>query len=586
MTTPLLNRRDPNGNCEALLQGKARESDNHHDLLFLPDEFKGSFASPEASELTEALLGMPRRVGESPGVCMDAAEAWENTFNSFPDAILLLDRSNRIQRLNRAAAELLEVVPEKTLGKFCYEVIHNADSPPEWCPHLKTVASGDPVSVETQDSLTGCWFRVTTVPCLDKTGRLTGTVHMMRDITERKQSEKALRDAHNRLDAIIEFLPDATFVLDTTGKIIAWNKAVEKMTGVRKAEMVQRGNYEHAIPFYGARRPMLADLILKPDQDLEVENYINLQWGGNELCGETYAPGAFGCRGAFLWSTASVLRDSGGKIVGAIESIRDITERKQAEEKRIALEQHLQRARKAESIGRIAGGFAHTFNNLIMAVMGNLELALIDLPQELKARTKIGRAMIASGRAAEINRLMATYVGQTVIEKVALDLCGVTRETLSLLSVTLPNSIRLVVQIPDDGPVVLADEESIKQILTNLVLNAIEAIGDRVGDIVVRVRSCEAGDLPEPKDLPLDRGFKECGYACLSVSDTGCGMDGAALESLFEPFYSTKFTGRGLGLPVVHGLVRTLDGEITVESQTGKGSQFRMFIPLAPRVTE
>ncbi len=176
------------------------------------------------------------------------------------------------------------------------------------------------------------WLLRSGVPILDEAGGLLGYRGADIDITERKRAEDALRETHRRLMEIVDFLPDAALVIDRDGKVIAWNRAIEEMTGVPKAEMIGKGDHEYSIPFYGSRRPILIDLVLQPDGETERKMYHTISRVRETLCGEVFVPNVFGGRGAFIWGNASPLRDSHGQIVGAIETIRDVTERHRVED--------------------------------------------------------------------------------------------------------------------------------------------------------------------------------------------------------------------------------------------------------------
>jgi two-component system, cell cycle sensor histidine kinase and response regulator CckA len=250
------------------------------------------------------------------------------------------------------------------------------------------------------------------------------------------------------------------------------------------------------------------------------------------------------------------------------------------EVERLRSEHQLLQVQKAESLGRMAGAIAHHFNNKLMAVIGNLELALRFLPQESNPRTNVLRAMQASHQAVEISRLMLACVGQTHEKKEPIYLAETIKKTLSPLSTALSRNVHLITGIPLQGPIILADPVHLKQILTNLVLNASEAIGDREGDISVAIYEMSSPQVEELRVFPPEWESKAEGYACLCVSDTGCGLDAEMLEKIFDPFFSTKFIGRGLGLSVVLGLVRAYEGAIAVESRMGRGTTFQVFFPL------
>jgi PAS domain S-box-containing protein len=177
----------------------------------------------------------------------------------------------------------------------------------------------------------GWWLRCTAAPIKDSQGNIVGAIETLEDVTARKKAEDALISVNRQLNDIIEFLPDGTFVLDMNKKVIAWNRAIEEMTGVSKKEMIGQGDYAYTVPFYGARLPSLIDLIDTRDEELE-SKYVHFSRKGDILYGQTYVPCVYGGQGAYVFVTVSPLFDALGNRVGAIASIRDITEQKLAEE--------------------------------------------------------------------------------------------------------------------------------------------------------------------------------------------------------------------------------------------------------------
>ena len=262
----------------------------------------------------------------------------EALLSSAVDAVIMIDGEGKIVRWNPAAERLFGYTAGEVLGRN----VHYLLAPEQYHANYergfrKFQRSGKGPAVG----------KVSELVARDKAGRelivelsLSAfymrqqwyAVGILRDISERKRIERALRDAYQQLDEILEFLPDPTFVIDREGKVIAWNQAMEEMTGVPKEEMLGKGDYEYAIPFYGERRPILIDLALLPDEEFEKRHYDNITRRGDLLSGETYVPQTYGGKGGYLWGQASKLRNADGEVVGAIESVRDITKRKKLEE--------------------------------------------------------------------------------------------------------------------------------------------------------------------------------------------------------------------------------------------------------------
>ena len=602
------------------------------------------------------------------------------------------------------------------------------------------------------------------------------------EIAEFKRVEANLNNSRQQLLDIIDFLPDATFVIDNDNKVIAWNRAIEEMSGIRKEEMVGQGDYAYAVPFYGKRRPHLLNLLDVSDTDL-ASKYQHIQRQDNRLCAEVFVPAVLGGKGACVWVIAAPLYDTDGKRIGAIESIRDIsqrkqledelarrltsltspvtttsdiqfqdlfdleeiqkiqdafakatgvasiitdingqpitqpsnfcrlcseiirgtekglancyhsdailgqvnpdgpisqpclsgglwdggasitvgdrhvanwligqvldescdmdrmmeyareigadetdyrqalndvkrmsveqfkevcnalfliagqlsclawwniqqaryiTERKQAEEEKSRLGEQLLHAQKLESLGVLAGGIAHDFNNILMAIIGNADLALMRLNSESPVVENLHRIEQAAMRAADLAKQMLAYSGKGKFFVENIDINCLLEEMRHMLEVSISRKAVLQLNLAQSVPAIEADISQIRQIIMNLVINASEAIGDKGGVISVTTGSkyCDSSYL---KEVWLHENINQGLYVYIEVSDTGCGMDQETLSKIFDPFFTTKFTGRGLGMAAVFGIVRGHKGVIKAYSEPDKGSTFRILLPVSEK---
>jgi signal transduction histidine kinase len=265
----------------------------------------------------------------------------------------------------------------------------------------------------------------------------------------------------------------------------------------------------------------------------------------------------------------------------AISMAMDITERKRTEVEKQKLEAQNSQLQKSESLGRMAGAIAHHFNNHLMAVMMNLEMATRgQTAGEVPTENLIG-AMHSARKAAEVSSLMLTYLGQKQCILEPLDLSDACHQSLPMLRAAIPKDVVLDVDLPTPGPSIQANASQIQQVLTHLATNAWESSGGGQAVIRLAVKTVAATDISAVNRFPIDWQQQDSAYACLEVADTGSGIPLQDIQKLFEPFFSSKFTGRGLGLPVVLGIVRAHHGVVTVESKPGCGSVFRVFLPLS-----
>ncbi|MFB3764373.1 MAG: SpoIIE family protein phosphatase [Methanotrichaceae archaeon] len=240
-------------------------------------------------------------------------------------AVEYLDPEMRIIWLNDAVQKTVQkkfgLSAEDVKDKYCFKLIQGLDSPCPGCTAIKAIQTRQSQEGELLTPDGKAWVSRSS-PIKDSEGHVKGVVHVAVNITQRKRAEEKLAN-------IIDFLPDATFVMDINSKVIAWNRALEELTGVKAEQMIGKGDYEYALPFYGSRRPMLIDLAMMPDTDV-CGKYSNLQREGNTLITEVYIP-TFGQGGANLWAKATPLYDAAGKLMGAIESVRDMTQLRRAE---------------------------------------------------------------------------------------------------------------------------------------------------------------------------------------------------------------------------------------------------------------
>jgi nitrogen-specific signal transduction histidine kinase len=262
-----------------------------------------------------------------------------------------------------------------------------------------------------------------------------------------------------------------------------------------------------------------------------------------------------------------------GDYLGANGLFQDITERRNEEDA-------LRQTQKLESLGVLAGGIAHDFNNLLTAILGNLNLAQTFISKDSAALPYLENVEMTVLRAADLTRQMLAYSGKGRFVVMAHDLNQVVQEMTNLLQVSIPKKTALRFRLSPDVLPIEADAAQVHQVVMNLVINASDAIGELEGAITVatRLESLREGEIPAANP---GRTLPAGPYAVLEVIDSGCGMDPTVLERIFDPFFSTKASGRGLGLSAMLGILRGHAAGIRIQTEVGRGSTFTIFIPLA-----
>ena len=312
---------------------------------------------------------------------------------SSTDVMYLVDKDCRYLFMNEGFLSRLGISLGDVEGKS-YDEFHSEEDAREFMEIISRIFKmGQAVQHEHKSERDDKYFLRSLSPVKDPEGRTIAVTVVSKDITKRKQAEEALRESERRLSDIIDFLPDATLAINRKGNVIAWNRAIEEMTGVKADDMVGKGDFEYALPFYGVRRPILIDLVLKPDKKTERNYYSVFKKEEDQLIVETWVP-ALKDKRAFLWAKASPLYDSKGRIVGAIESIRDITERKQAEEmlekREVELEAKTSELEDLNAALRVLlKQREEDKNELEQKVLSNVKLLILPYIDKLKSRVDL-----------------------------------------------------------------------------------------------------------------------------------------------------------------------------------------------------
>ena len=279
------------------------------------------------------------------------------------------------------------------------------------------------------------------------------------------------------------------------------------------------------------------------------------------------------------------VRTTSGKITHWVAIQRDTTQRKRTATAMRRLGRKIRQAQKLESLGILAGGIAHDFNNLLMGILGNADLALTELPQNAPGRQSLQQIQHAAMRAADLCKQMLAYSGRGKYHVQPFVLSDLVSDMAHLLEVSISKTVTLIYNFEEDLPTVEADVNQIRQVVMNLITNASEAIGKKKGTI-----SISTGTMNATRDYLalsyLDDGLPPGRYVYLEVTDSGCGMNEKTQSRMFDPFYTTKFTGRGLGLAAVIGIVRGHRGAIHTNSRPDRGTSIRILLPCSGKAPQ
>jgi len=529
--------------------------------VFIADS--GAPIPNDSGEITGAVLVLQdvSRDREKEIALEKSREEWEQIFQAIGHPAWILAPDHTILRINQAAANLVEKAADDLTGRKCYEVFHHGQSPADGCPLQALLRSGHMERVDMEMEALGLTFLVSCTPVCSHTNKLEKIIHIATDITERKRTEEALRESELKHRRLYESMMDAFVAVDMSGRIQEFNPSYQAMLGY-SAEELQRLTYEDLTP--AKWRAFEADVVAT---QILVRGYSDVYEKEYRRRDGSLFP---------VELRTFLIRDDAGQPTGMWAIVRDITERKRAEEEKEKLKAQLFQAQKMESVGRLAGGVAHDFNNMLGVILGFSELAMKQLNEADPLFRKLEEIHKAAQRSANLTRQLLAFARKQTISPQVLDLNETIEGMLKMLRRLIGEDIH-VAWLPGKSLwKVNVDPSQIDQVLANLCVNARDAIAG-VGTITIETRNVVVDE-----SSCLDHaGVAPGEYLLLTLSDTGCGMDQLTLGRLFEPFFTTKEAGKGtgLGLATVYGIVKQNNGFINVESELQQGTTFSIYLP-------
>ncbi len=492
------------------------------------------------------------------------------------DAFVMYNSNLQYTYINKTGAAFLGLTPEEIIGKTNQDIIgDDADTIESYVQSAfngkKKVFTVHEIPLPTGTR----WFDTIYTPVLNEEQEIIRVVGVCRDVTDNqmkveqlenvvKERTEGLRQSESLYRNLIETTAAVAWEVDLSSmRFTFMSPQITALSGFLPEEWVD-------FDFWAAQ--------IHPEDREQAISYCQAETIKERDHSFEYRMLTADCRVVWVRDCVSFIKDEGKS--GALRGfLIDINEHKLAEEERKKLDIQIQQAQKLESLGVLAGGVAHDFNNILMGVLGNAELALEDIPTESPACKQIRDIIKAGRQASDLTNQMLAYSGKGhfVIEYV--DMSAIINDMSSLLESSVTGRNKLRFNLASDLPAIEVDTTQLRQIALNLVINAAEATGEKGGFVTIKTR-VEEYDGKSSEAYPVN-SFLHMGDPCvvLEVSDTGCGMDEETKGKIFDPFYSTKFIGRGLGLAAVIGIIQGHKGGIKVKSKPGMGTTFTLLFP-------
>ncbi len=490
-----------------------------------------------------------------------------NFFDTLKDGAFFLNQDFTILQANPLMEQWF-AHEQPLVGKKCYAVLRGRTLPCESCPATQALATGkvhhEVIARKGPEGETLGWLDLSAYPMVDrKSGKIIGLIERASDISEQHLQEEALKEAQERYRRITASIPLVGGRIYADGAIEFFDDTIENLTGYARREFAGRALTWPEVVLEEDRNTRLRGLAQasKEDSSYRVDYRIKTK------------------AGKILWVQESghITLTSEGNFDHSDIVLFDITDRKQNEEIAPKLEAQLRQAQRMEAIGTLAGGIAHDFNNILGVMLGYAEMALYSLQEDSDLKRKLQQILKAGQRGKDLVSQILAFSRPGKPERKPIKVSSIIKETLKMLRATMPTTVELNLEVEEERDAIQGDPTQIHQVLLNLCANASHAMREKGGILTV---SLQPVDLDEATAV-LYHDLSPGPYIRIAVKDTGVGMDKEVMERIFDPFFTTKAPGEGtgMGLAVVHSIVKAHGGMITVRSEPEVGTEFQIFLP-------
>jgi PAS domain S-box-containing protein len=512
------------------------------------ESLKAITSRDEIGDLARTVTTINGQLGRTLSSLQEASVLWQRTFDAVADPVFIVDGRFRVMRVNQAAAAWLGQPAEAVVGQPGAQMIYGTAQPPYNCPHRQTMISGEMTRVIMESIRPGQINELTATALTDEKGAITGSVLILRDITAQKKAETALRESEEGFRDIVENSVEPIFSVDLKGRIMACNRATCAVLGAAERLIVGTSFKQWMEPSTAETVMAAFNGVFVSGLPLHDVRFEALRQDGRPLA----------VRGNVR------LLVKGGEPIGFQAMMRDVSDQQR-------LDAQLQRSEKLEAIGTLAGGIAHDFNNFLAAIMGYLNLARLNAENDADVVRYLDSAEKVVSRASSLTRQLLTFSKGGKPIKELLPVASLVDEAATI-ALGKASGCRHEIHLAPDLRPVLADRGQIVQVLTNLLINARQAMPEG-GLIRISARNCPVAALGQVGNLEPGN------YVAVTVADQGPGIPESVRRRVFDPFFTTKKGGSGLGLATSHSIITRHGGHIEVDPAPARGAAVTFHLP-------